>query len=318
MDEHILSVKNLVKDYKSHWLYTKKSALKSVSLDLRRGETLAILGVNGAGKTSLIKCILGLVNYHSGSITLEGRPLSHDKQRANFGFLPEQPYFYQHLNVEETLELYGNMLGLRGDVNIREINKVLNLTNLALRRKDKIKSLSKGLQQRVGIAQAILNSPKILILDEPFSGLDPIARRDMKEIFVSLKAQGTSIIVSSHILHDIELFADRAIFLSNGQVVKERNLNSHETISTSFRLELRHELGVTEELLQTFLSEFSIKCLGLEIRNELASLILQNREQADICMHMAMHKGYKVHSFNLEHESLEQTFLDLSNEAEHG
>lgn len=312
MAEVILSVKNLSKDYRTHWLYTKRQALKSVSFDLSKGETLALLGLNGAGKTTTIKCILGLANFKSGNIELEGNKLCTANQRSIFGFLPEQPYFYQHLNVEETLLFYGNMLGLYGDENATQVEHVLKLTDLLSRKKDKIKSLSKGLQQRVGISQAILNNPKILILDEPFSGLDPVARRDMKNIFLALKEKGTSIIVSSHILHDIELFADRAIFLSKGEIIKEKNLKLEESVRSAFRIELKHELGISEPSLHNFLSEFAINTNKIEIKNELASIILNSRDQADVCIHMAMHKGYKIHSFNLEHESLEDTFLGLA------
>lgn len=315
--DSILSIRNLSKEYRTHWLYQKRCALKSVSFDLYKGETLALLGLNGAGKTTTIKCILGLVNINSGDISLEGSPLVDAKQRSEFGFLPEQPYFYQHLNVEETLFFYGNMLGLAGEENKNQVNKVLNLTALNSRRKDKIRSLSKGLQQRVGIAQAILNDPKILILDEPFSGLDPVARRDMKDIFVGLKEKGASIIVSSHILHDIELFADRAIFLSRGEIIKERGLKLNESISSAFRIELNHELGISESLLNDFLNEFSISCSKVEVKNDLASIIVTSRDQADICIHMAMHKGYKIHSFNLEYESLEETFLGLDKQENH-
>lgn len=312
MKDTILSIQNLGKEYRTHWLYKKRIALESVSFDLKMGECLALLGINGAGKTSTIKCILGLVKFKSGEIHLKNEVLNSASQRKVFGFLPEQPYFYQHLNVEETLLFYGNMLGFFGDNNRNKTEEVLKLVDLQGRRRDKIKSLSKGLQQRVGIAQAILNQPEILILDEPFSGLDPIARRQMKELFVSLKEQGTSIIISSHILHDIEQFADRAIFLSKGRIVKERNLKEELLTDSAYRLELTHELGVSSELIDSFLAEFSITPQAVKIRDSVASIVINSKEQADICLHMAMHKGYKIQSFNAEHTSLEDTFLNIA------
>ncbi len=312
MKDVILSIRNLSKEYRTHWLYKKRIALESVSFDLKKGECLALLGINGAGKTSTIKCILGLVNIKSGEIRLNNELLNNASQRKAFGFLPEQPYFYQHLNVEETLLFYGNMLGLIGSENKIRTDEVLSLVGLADRKNDKIKSLSKGLQQRVGIAQAILNKPEILILDEPFSGLDPIARRQMKDLFINLQEQGTSIIISSHILNDIEQFADRAIFLSKGKIVKERNLKEEHLADSAYRLDLKHELGVSQELIDSFLSEFSITPHSVKIRDSIASIIINSKEQADICLHMAMHKGYKIQSFNAEHTSLEDTFLNIA------
>ena len=217
---NVLEVCSISKFYRSHWTYKKKASLVDISFSISKGESLALLGVNGAGKTTTIKCILDLVKPSSGSI-------KYDKKSTVY--LPEQPYFYQYLSVRETLKFYGKLLNIESAQLDKKIDFCLSELGLTNRSKDKVKNLSKGLQQRLGIAQLLLGEPELIILDEPFSGLDPLARIEIREILKKIKAKGISILLCTHILSDIHELADRAIIIVNGVVKKDIILSSENT-----------------------------------------------------------------------------------------
>jgi ABC-2 type transport system ATP-binding protein len=220
--EHILSIKNLSKDFRNHWTYKKIPAIKNLSFDVLRGETFGFLGHNGAGKTTTIKTILGLLKQTSGEIFYQGRPLRNAADRASIGYLPELPYFYEHLSVEETLRFFLELYDLSSTV-LREqlIEETIERVQLGHKRKAPVKTLSKGLQQRLAFAQAIIHSPQLLFLDEPFSGLDPLGRIDLRNLILDLKKSGTTIILSSHILSDVEFLCDRVAIMANGVLQTE-------------------------------------------------------------------------------------------------
>lgn len=211
----VLEVNSLNKYYRSHWTYSKKQTLNNISFSITEGESLALLGVNGAGKTTTIKCILDLVKPSSGEILFD---------RKATAYLPEQPYFYQHLSVRETLKFFGELLNIPADKLKRKIEYSLSELGIESRSKDKVKDLSKGLQQRLGLAQLLLGDPKFIILDEPFSGLDPLARIEIREFFKKIKGQGTSLLLCTHILSDLPELVDNAIILAGGEVKKQISL----------------------------------------------------------------------------------------------
>jgi ABC-2 type transport system ATP-binding protein len=191
--------------------------LHALDLTVHRGEILGLIGTNGAGKTTTFKSLLGLLRPSAGAVLFEGRPLD-VRQRAAIGFLPEQPYFYDYLTVRETLALYAHLYGLHGRAARARVAEVIEQVQLAHKQKAPLRTLSKGTMQRVGIAQAILNQPRLLILDEPMSGLDPIGRHAMRELVRGLHAAGTTVIFSSHILPDAEALCDLVAILTDGRL----------------------------------------------------------------------------------------------------
>jgi ABC-2 type transport system ATP-binding protein len=213
----VLELRGLTKDFRHNWTMRLFRALDGLTLSVERGEILGLLGPNGAGKTTTFKCLLGLLRPSAGSVWFDGRPLG-VAERAAIGFLPEQPYFYDYLTVTEMLALYASLYGLRGRAARTRVEAVIEQVQLGHKRRNALRSLSKGTLQRVGIAQAILNRPQLLILDEPMSGLDPIGRHAMRELVRSLHAAGTTIIFSSHILPDAEALCDRAAILVGGRL----------------------------------------------------------------------------------------------------
>jgi ABC-2 type transport system ATP-binding protein len=213
----ILEIRGLAKHFRHNWTMRKFIALDGLDLTIREGEIFGLIGPNGAGKTTTFKVILGLLRRTSGSVLLRGEPLT-TAARAAIGFLPEQPYFYDYLTVRETLTMYGQLYGLHGAALAKRVDEVVEHVQLGHKRRASLRSLSKGTLQRVGIAQAILNRPQLLILDEPMSGLDPIGRHAMRELIRELQRVGTTIVFSSHILPDAEALCDRVAILTGGKV----------------------------------------------------------------------------------------------------
>lgn len=218
MSNVILKIEHLSKAFRSHWTFRPIEAVKDVSLEVFRGESFGFLGHNGAGKTTTMKCIVGLIHRSRGKIFFQGEELNKTGQRSHIGYLPEQPYFYDHLRVDETLDFFASLHGLKSPERTKRINETLELVGLADRKKMSVRALSKGLQQRLGFAQAIINKPTLLLLDEPFSGLDPIGRMEMRETIVQLKKEGTTIFLSSHVLSDVEDICDRVSIMAKGEL----------------------------------------------------------------------------------------------------
>ena len=223
----ILELNALTKHFRHNWTMRQFVALDGLDLAVPDGEIFGLIGPNGAGKTTTFKTVLGLLRPTGGEVRFRGRPLS-IADRAAIGFLPEQPYFYDYLTVHETLTMYGQLYGLHGAALRRRVDEVIEQVQLGHKRRAALRSLSKGTLQRVGIAQAILNHPQLLILDEPMSGLDPIGRHAMRELIRTLHRAGTSVIFSSHILPDAEVLCDRVAILTRGKVREVIELHAGE------------------------------------------------------------------------------------------
>jgi ABC-2 type transport system ATP-binding protein len=197
----------------------KRIAVNDLSLEVPEGQVFAFLGPNGAGKTTTIKMLLGFTRPTSGSAQLFGRDVSLPEARSNVGYLPEQPYFHKFLSPNEVLSLHAGLIGLSRSYAKQQIAAALTTAGLDEHKQVRISKLSKGLMQRVGIAQALLGNPRLMIMDEPTSGLDPIGRREMKDLIASLKATGVTIFLSSHLLSEVEAVSDRVAILSKGNLV---------------------------------------------------------------------------------------------------
>lgn len=227
-----LSVIDLHKSFRSGMLQRKIRGIEGVSFTVAQGEVFAIIGHNGAGKTTIINCILDLVHPESGEVKLMGIDHRKREARARVGYLPEQPYFFEHLTGQELLEFYAELLGVAPIEKSQRIERVLKRTGMGEFATRRLRKYSKGMLQRIGLAQSLLGDPDILILDEPMSGLDPMGRRDVRELLLELKAEGKTIILSSHIVPDVELVADTVGIMRNGQMVAIHDLHSIQYDST--------------------------------------------------------------------------------------
>jgi ABC-2 type transport system ATP-binding protein len=214
----VLRVERLRKVFSGHLGIGKRVAVDGIDLEVRSGEVFGLLGPNGAGKTTTLKTILGLLRPTGGRVTLFGREPSDPEARAHIGFLPEHPYFYDYLTAEEILDLYGRLRGMSAATRRSRIPQILRKVGLTGSTDVALRKLSKGTIQRLGLAQAILHDPDLLILDEPMSGLDPIGRREVRDLILAEKAAGKTIFFSSHILTDAEMLCDRVGIVVAGKL----------------------------------------------------------------------------------------------------
>lgn len=219
IDNSILKTEGLSKTFKVGFWGRSVTAVHGLDLDVRKGEVFGFLGPNGAGKTTTIKMLMGLIYPTSGQAWLFGRPIGEQESKARLGFLPESPYFYDYLTGLEFLQFYGHLFGLRGVALGKRIDELLELVGMSHARHLQLRKFSKGMLQRVGIAQALINDPELVVLDEPMSGLDPIGRKEIRDLILRLKESGKTIFFSSHILHDAELLCDRVAIILKGRQV---------------------------------------------------------------------------------------------------
>jgi ABC-2 type transport system ATP-binding protein len=218
----MIQIEHLHKTYRSGFLMKPKLALKDVSLHVEPGQIYGFIGPNGAGKSTTIKVLTGLLNFDSGKVLVNGFSPRDVKSRRFIGYSPEQPYFYDYLTGRELLQFYGKLVGLEGSLLNERITWALQLLHADKDWIDRrLRSYSKGMMQRVGIAQAILGKPKLLILDEPMSGLDPMGRRDVREAILELNRDGVTIFYSSHLLSDVESISHRVAMIVDGRIVRE-------------------------------------------------------------------------------------------------
>ncbi|HTL90465.1 MAG TPA: ABC transporter ATP-binding protein [Leptolyngbya sp.] len=217
-----LQTYELSKTYRTgFWLNKKVASLNSVSLTVYEGETFGLLGQNGAGKTTLLKTLLGIVRPSAGRATVLGESLGDRAVKQRIGYLPENPYFYDYLTGWEVLNFAGDLFGIGRSLQRKRIPELLDLVGLdqSTAKKKQLRQYSKGMLQRIGMAQALINDPDLVFLDEPMSGLDPLGRYQMREIILSLKSQGKTIFFNSHVLSDVEKICDRVALLAQGEMI---------------------------------------------------------------------------------------------------
>ena len=216
---HAIEIKELTKNYPvGFWKKQSRLALKGLSLTVEQGETFGFLGPNGAGKTTTLKILMGIIFPTSGSASILGKDITDPEIKKKIGFLPEQPYFYDYLNATELLDYYGTLCGMPEGDRKQRIPALLERVGLGDAGKKQLRKFSKGMLQRVGIAQAIIHDPEVLFLDEPMSGLDPTGRHEIRELIQELKDAGKTIFFSTHILSDAEALCDRVAVIHKGEL----------------------------------------------------------------------------------------------------
>jgi ABC-2 type transport system ATP-binding protein len=209
-----------------HKRYKRIAALAGVSLVVNEGEIYGLLGQNGAGKTTLIKVLLGIVSGWQGKAALLGQPAGTAHVRARVGYLPEDHRFPDYHTGYSLLDFYGQLLGMARSVRKKRIPAMLESVGIAERMHYKIRSFSKGMKQRLGVAQALMHDPEVIFLDEPTDGVDPVGRRDIREMLLKLKAQGVTIFINSHLLGEVELICDRVAIMRKGKLIREGTVAS--------------------------------------------------------------------------------------------
>src|SRR5436309_10646197 len=246
-EETIVETRNLTKVYRDFWGRKKKTALRALNLEIRRGEVFGLLGPNGSGKTTTVKLLLGLLFPTDGEAFVFNQPAAEVRKNERIGYLPEESYLYRFLSAEETLDFYGRLFNLDSKERNHRAQQLIDIVGLSADKKRKLKEYSKGMRQRIGLAQALINDPELVILDEPTSGLDPVGTRWMKDLIVELRDKGKTIIMCSHRLEDVQDVCDRIAILNEGEL---------------------QELGSVAKLLED-VHRLEMQASGVQINDEL-------------------------------------------------
>lgn len=233
----VVETRSLTKVYRDFWGRRKKTALNALDLKINRGEIFGLLGPNGSGKTTTIKLLLGLLFPTAGDAFVFGEPALSVNKNERIGYLPEESYLYRFLNAEETLDFYGRLFNMPRDTRRERSEKLIDMVGLKNDKKRILREYSKGMRQRIGLAQALINDPELVILDEPTSGLDPLGTRWMKDLIKDLRKQGKTVLMCSHRLDDVQDVCDRIAILYDGDL---QTLGGVQTLlEDSERLEVR-------------------------------------------------------------------------------
>lgn len=217
-NESVIQISNLTKIYRDFWGRKKVRALNSLSLEVKKGEIFGLLGPNGSGKTTTLKLLLGLLFPSEGDIKVLGQPASNVEKNERIGYLPEESYLYRFLNAEETLDFYGRLFKMSAKERRERSAELIEKVGLGHAKRRQLKEYSKGMTRRIGLAQALINNPDLVMLDEPTSGLDPLGTDDMKRMIVELKEQGKTVLMCSHLLADVQDVCDRIAILYGGEL----------------------------------------------------------------------------------------------------
>jgi ABC-2 type transport system ATP-binding protein len=297
-----LKIEDLHKSFKLGFIPKKKEILKGISLSVEEGEIFGYLGPNGAGKTTTIKCILGLIFPDKGKMEIFGQPHLSLLAKERIGFLPENPYFYDYLTAKEFLNFYGQLFLLKKKEKEEKISHLLQLIGLERSANLQLRKFSRGMLQRIGLAQALINDPSLVLLDEPLGGLDPLGRKEIRDIIIRLKEEGKTVFLSSHILQDIEMVCDRVAIIVNGQIISQGALQ-----------DLVREKILFTEVILSGLEKKELEGLGeyFSIHGERILLKVFEEEKIEKILNLVQIKRGKIHSLIPRTETLEDLFVGI-------
>jgi len=238
--EVIIETRNLTKVYRDFWGRPKVQALKALDLQVHRGEIFGLLGPNGSGKTTTIKLLLGLVFPTEGDALIFNEPTSNVSKNERIGYLPEESYLYKFLNAEETLQFYGRLFKISASERTKRVGQLIDMVGLTGAKHRQLREYSKGMQRRIGLAQALINNPELILLDEPTSGLDPIGTAEIKELIRDLREQGKTIVLSGHLLADMQDVCDRIAILHRGELKELGRVSDLLTVQDVTQIKARN------------------------------------------------------------------------------
>jgi ABC-2 type transport system ATP-binding protein len=301
--EEVVAAENLTKTFVSSFRRKRTAALNGLNLNVKPGEVFGLLGPNGAGKSTTIKLIMGLIRPTSGEVRLLGRTPSDVEAKSGVGYLSENPSFYSYLTGFEFLDYCGGLLGMESGHRREIAERFLKDMDLWACRNLRIKKYSKGMIQRLGFAQALLGEPKLLILDEPMSGLDPIGRRLVREGIFEVRARGGTVLFSSHILPDVETICDRVGILVGGRLQRVVTLDGR-SMDEKAPVEL-----IMDKVDQSIVEEIVRSGAGMRRRGDTCIFKFEDSGRAQRALVRAVGSGARVHAYNRLKESLENLFL---------
>jgi ABC-2 type transport system ATP-binding protein len=302
--DQVVQIEAIRKVFRVGFWGRRVTAVDQLSLDVRRGEVFGFLGPNGAGKTTTLKMLMGLIYPTSGMASIFGHPIGAPAAKAKLGFLPESPYFYDYLTSQEFLCFYGHLFGLWGAALNKRVDELLDLVGMTHARDLQLRKFSKGMLQRVGIAQALINDPELVVLDEPMSGLDPIGRKEVRDLIYRLKESGKTVMFSSHILHDAELLCDRVAMIMKGRLVACGQVSELIQQGTTQEVEM-----VIDRLSPEGLEHLRVLATKVVLNGERVMVVLSNQHQVDESLEVIRATHAKLVSLTPHKASLEDLFI---------
>ncbi|MGL4423408.1 MAG: ATP-binding cassette domain-containing protein [Gemmataceae bacterium] len=291
--------------------YGSVQALRGVSIEVQKGEVFGLLGQNGAGKSTLIKILLGIVKHTDGDAELLGESAGRSDIRKRVGYLPEDHQFPLYHSAHSLLDFYGQLYGVSRSDRLKRIPEVLEIVGIAKRMHSKIRTYSKGMKQRLGIAQSIFHHPDVIFLDEPTDGVDPVGRREIRDLMQELKGQGKTVFVNSHLLGEVELICDRVAILQRGELARLG------TVAELTRQEGRYVIGLAGDT--PFPTE-AITRMGYRVEPEGAmhAVIVGDPTNIDSVLSMLHTQGLKLRHLVEQKQTLEDVFVNMVDSAEPG
>lgn len=300
----VVQTEQLSKVFRVGFWGKRVSAVDGLNMEVRRGEVFGFLGPNGAGKTTTLKMLMGLIYPTSGHARLFGQHLGDPQTKARLGFLPESPYFYDYLTSREFLGFYGHLFGLWGAVLDKRIDELLELVGMTHAKDLQLRKFSKGMLQRIGIAQALINDPELVVLDEPMSGLDPIGRKEVRDLILRLKDSGKTVLFSSHILHDAEVLCDRVAMILKGRLVACGRVTDLLDQGASHQVEL-----VVDRLTSEGLDHLRPLTDKVVMQGDLVLVVLKSQQQVEGALEIIRAAKARLVSLNPQKGSLEDLFI---------
>ena len=307
-DVPIVSVKNLHKVYGKSRFNKKKGfpALRGVDLEVQPGQVFGLLGPNGAGKTTLVKVLLGLTRGWTGEAALFGTSPSDPKSRKRVGFLPEDHRLPPYLTGHEVMHLFGMMAGVDSSLILSRIGPLLEKVNMTSSAHRKIREYSKGMQQRIGLAQALVHEPDLVFLDEPTDGVDPIGRANIREMVLDMKARGVTVFINSHLLMEVEMICDHVVIMDKGKILVQGSIDELTPRTGAVEVDLRETPEDLETSLKGIGRGFALRAGGFQL-----SL---NDDELDSVIDRLRARGLSILSITPRRLTLEQSFIDLIEE----
>jgi ABC-2 type transport system ATP-binding protein len=305
----IVSVEDVTQDFRPGFGLRVKRVLHGISFGVREGEIFGFVGPNGAGKTTTLKILMGLIRATGGRASILGHDVSETEFRRHVGFLPENPYFYDYLSGREILDFYARLSGVPAQRRPDRVNTLLEWVGLSHAADARLRTYSKGMLQRVGIAQALVHDPSVIFLDEPMTGLDPIGRVEIRDLILRLRTDGKTVFMNTHILHDVEMVCDRVAIIVEGRIRYQGHIE--DFLADSER--------TSEVVISGLVPEMAIRfeeTLGAEIRGHGDRIALRLKEKnVGEVLQMAVSVGAEVVSVTPQRASLERIFLSAVRES---
>lgn len=306
---NVIEVKNLTKIYSGG--KRKVTALDDLSITVKEGTIFGLLGPNGAGKTTLVKILLGIAFPTTGSAELLGKPVNSVEEKKRIGFLPENHRYPQYLNGGDVLRFYGKLSGLKGSYLEQRINELLELVKLSEWKKKKVRSYSKGMMQRLGLAQAFLNDPDLIFLDEPTDGVDPIGRKEIRDILLELKKRKKTIFLNSHLLSEVELITDNVAIVNKGKLLKEGLVKELTVKGEEYKISvdkdienIKFSLNNDVSIMESSKNVLTVKVSDLSKLNSIIDELRMN--------------NLLIKEISPQKNTLEDTFISLIKDSEKG